>query len=279
MPYLDEAGLAYYDPKIKEWIASQPVKTIPSSLYPWTLTEKAGAVTCWPVGETPLLSTVDFMFTEIGPASGDKGPDNPSIITGVSSITVTRCETVGMDEMQYTFPLGGAFYGGTLYLATGAMTVTWTAVRIGDFQNSLQYNSANNRWEIFVTPKANYSISAICTHSIFKNGSEFTDATDGVFRWAAGNSGQWLWFKSLAATAEAFLAIYENAYVAFALATPYTVQLTPTEILSLAQSDKYTPRLNTVYTDASAVQVGYVKSPIREEFELRQAIVAQGGNV
>ena len=59
----------------------------------------------------------------------------------------------------------------------------------------------------------------------------------------------------------------------------FTIQLSPTSISALAQTDKYTPRLNTVYTDAQAVQVGYVKSPIREEFELQQAIVTQGGNI
>lgn len=63
------------------------------------------------------------------------------------------------------------------------------------------------------------------------------------------------------------------------MSDPVIAQLTPHQILSLAQTDKYTPRLNTVYTDASSVQVGYVKSPIREEFELQQAIVAQGGSV
>ena len=80
MPYLNEADLSRYDPKLKEWISAQPVKTLPSTLYPWTLTAKAGAVTCWPVGGTELKPTVDFLFSETGPASGDKGPDNPSTI-------------------------------------------------------------------------------------------------------------------------------------------------------------------------------------------------------
>ena len=44
---------------------------------------------------------------------------------------------------------------------------------------------------------------------------------------------------------------------AYAVATPFTVQLTPTQIRSLSALDKYEPRINTVYTDQEAVQVGY----------------------
>ena len=97
MPYLNEAGLAYYDPKLKEWVGDQPVKTLPSTLYPWTQTDKAGAVTCWPVGGTQLLPTVDFMFTEVPPASGDKGPENPSKIEGFNLI---HCSLIGEDLLD-----------------------------------------------------------------------------------------------------------------------------------------------------------------------------------
>ena len=69
------------------------------------------------------------------------------------------------------------------------------------------------------------------------------------------------------------------AQLVYPVKTPTAVSLTPTEILSLTQPDKYVPRLNTVYTDADAVQIVYQKNPVRDKFEKVQAIIAQGGNV
>jgi hypothetical protein len=283
MPYLNETGLSYYDPKLKEWISTQPVKTLPSSLYPWTLSEKAGAVTCWPVGGTELKPAVDFMFTETGPSSGTKGPDNPSTITGVSSITVTRCETVGVDETAYTVNLGSTYYGGTLDVASGVMTVTWEGIVFDGSETFVVGGGATYYHYAFKIQNNASSVinntTQICSHLPLSNNLNndilhfvctptqihffVPQATVSVFK-------AWLGQQKAAGT---------PLVVSYLLATPFTVQLAPTQILSLAQSDKYTPRLNTIYTDASAVQVGYIKSPIREEFELQQAIVAQGGNI
>ena len=63
------------------------------------------------------------------------------------------------------------------------------------------------------------------------------------------------------------------------LAIPYTVTLTPAEILSLTQSSVYDPRVNTVYSDAQAVQVGYLKHPSAASSDLRNAVVSLGGGV
>lgn len=439
MPYMDESGLSRYDPKLKEWISTQPVKTLPSTLYPWTLSEKAGAVAVWPVGGTPLKPTVDFMFTETGPASGDKSPSNPSTIMGVSQAVVMRgagnvieydeitpssvfsgiavgnsdgsvtfngtipsvggfvyrkngtyadnmnlalaaystflpagtykiglfiesgtftansgyCairynttaklgsgvyidnnayfnasdiisgNTVTMPEgggwytycivcgatasfsnctlrpylyvdgadisgdlvqvnTDYTLPLGDTYYGGSIDLATGVMTVTHTAIKIGDISGFTYRSDFGGCWTPATTlqPGASYTETPVCTHAIFNSGADFSSITDGVFRWGAGGTNKtWWYFKSTATTPEEFYAEYGDAYLAFKIQVPYTVQLDPVQISALAQADKYTPRLNTVYSDQEAVQVGYVKSPIREEYELTQAIVAQGGNI
>ena len=67
--------------------------------------------------------------------------------------------------------------------------------------------------------------------------------------------------------------------VAGLLKTPQTVQLTPLQLTALAQKDKYTPRINTLYTDADSIQAVYRKSLIHDEDEKVQAIVALGGSV
>ena len=432
--HLDEAHLRYYDEKLKSWASSQPVKTLPSSLYPWTLTEKAGAVTCWPVGGTELKPTVDFLFTETPPASGDKGPDNPSTITGVESVTVGRSGknimelqprlgagylnfekksdgsiriygttpsstydqvtlfpastilgtllhrgmtytasyygieeklslqvyskkpdnsythlgscSVSSNKLKFTVPdnavnvwvriqtnagntvddtvkvqielgsnatsfepcsytsatvsLGETRYGGSIDLATGVMTVTHfleqlssstnivatgfsegqSAYRVGMYLSSskerLPYpitsleGYACNSFPVVADPSVN---SAPCFG--LAGGSILTYLCLTKTMLGVGDGAA---YDAVRSAVLSFLGSHQ-VKVAGKLATPYTVQLTPTQILSLSQPDKYTPRLNTVYSDASSVQVTYVKSPIRTEFELQQAIVSQGGNI
>lgn len=431
MPYLNETGLSYYDPKLKEWISSQPVKTIPSSLYPWTLTDKAGAVTCWPVGGTELLPTVDFMFTETGPASGDKGPSNPSTISGVSEVKVTRCgknllefnkinvtasagltgatleddgalyvegTTTGaayvyfgitgsvpswavagktytasittnyehctfgvftstttnswtsqyniapgnfasfqisndtvrcMFRLQissghstnfrvylqveegttatafepyagadYAVNLGSTFYGGTIDVASGVMTVTKKYVTItnnisganalSSGETKVNFRSWPNTWGgEDVVPNEGVSPELPFGGAYYEGNDNFYVSSQGalmIYLAASRLDFSGAVDPSAPTAAEVLAAakVYCTAHplhFVLNLVTPYTISLTPTQILSLAQTDKYTPRLNTIYTDAQAVQVGYAKSPIREEFELQQAIVAQGGSI
>ena len=410
MPYLDEAGLSRYDPKLKEWISAQPAKTLPSTLYPWTLTEKAGAVACWPVGGTELKPVVDFLFTETGPAEGTKAPDNPSTITGVSSVKVTRCgnnlftypyydspQTINNVEWtvlsdgsvvangttpantrsvfrvtyekllpagtytvylnpgirnvcdsyltygsttlwgnanphtftlstpqtvscylrvamgaavdnykytpqleigsistefekgegtDYTISLGSTYYGGTVDLATGVMTVTYYAHVFDGTEAITTFTvlETNGRVEFPLDGVRPFSDDyQYCSHLVH-NASWTSDTAH--FYVNAYQSGYSAVLTAPYLTQESFRAWLAQQYangtpvkLVYRLYTPLTISLTPTQILSLTQTDKYTPRLNTIYTDASAVQVGYVKSPVREEYELQQAVVAQGGNI
>ncbi len=62
-----------------------------ASEWNWQKTKKNALVQFKPVPESDLEPVVDFMFTETPPASGEKGPSNPSTITGMSSAKVTRC--------------------------------------------------------------------------------------------------------------------------------------------------------------------------------------------
>ena len=67
--------------------------------------------------------------------------------------------------------------------------------------------------------------------------------------------------------------------IVYRLASPYTVQIDPTPIDSLPALDKTSPRINTVYTDAENVQVGYAEHPAYTEELINNAILALGGNV
>lgn len=403
-------------------------------------TEEAGAVSFWPLGGTPLEGKVKFSFKETPPASGDKGPENPSAIAGVSAINVTRCGknllrhrtdltfpykdrgitytdngdgtytangtcpsdgsadswlyfcysgttaiwrnaipiysgvgkyavsgcpsggssskylissqshtatfraidtgsgvvgTARTDEFtnlgikilkgqtvnnlvfapqieagetatefekpeydDYTIQLGNTYYGGEIDLATGVMTVT----HVG-FQPSRTYlqsstvvaTGTQNIWQIYLG-----KISSLPTNTFNYNDAAGYGGADyrcNYFQWdRTGNtksfhtSGGFVYASFEGATAEEArqncLNLYDTAVannnpltVVYPLATPYTVQLDPLQLTALTQKDKYTPRINTVYTDADSIQIRYRKSLIHDEDEKVQAIVALGGNV
>lgn len=410
-------------------------------------TEEAGAVSFWPLGGTPLEGKVKFSFKETPPASGDKGPENPSAIAGVSSIAVGKCgknllpkntvpynyygvtasynsdgclvfngsytgdvqryyantdgsslfgsivpcsmkldvtkqyklwiklvsgtisgasfsfvfgnkdhqlstsssnwsvgttlsitvpvgycdffilrtninpnivfnnavlqiqleegteitdfePPMSASEIKSSIQLGDTYYGGEIDLATGVMTVT----HVG-FQPSRTYlqsstvvaTGTQNIWQIYLG-----KISSLPANTFNYNDAAGYGGADyrcNYFQWdRTGNtksfhtSGGFVYASFEGATAEEArqncLNLYDTAVannnpltVVYPLATPYTVQLDPLQLTALTQKDKYTPRINTVYTDADSIQIRYRKSLIHDEDEKVQAIVALGGNV
>lgn len=241
MGYLNENGLARYDGLLKNWVTfkSGAVDGI-DPLLNWQKTEAASSVAFYPLPAAPLDPVVTFAFTETGPAEGEKSPTNPSTITGVSSIAVTRCETVGVDSTDYTIDLGGTFYGGSVDLSAGTMTVTHVMVEPTSLSFDISAHPAN-------------AASFLYTDTFGR-----TVTTDGNTLTITGETG---------------------GKIVYNLATPETVSLSPLQIYSLSQPDPYTPRINTVYSDQVSVQVGYPKSPQSTSTELTNAIISLGGEI
>lgn len=290
MEYLDENGLARYDGLIKNWVTfkSGTVDGV-APLLNWQKTDTAASVTCHPLPAAPIDPTVNFAFTETGPAEGTKGPDNPSTITGVSSITVTRCETVGVDSTDYVIDLNGTFYGGSVDLSAGTMTVTHKGYV---FDGSEAWSGPDDHDGI-----VSFGLSVTKANGIGSTGDQLKTMTHFPYIYSAFDKTNHFYI----AGSGTFLAVYTSVHsstkqefkewlsaqkiagtpvtLAYYLYQPYTVQLTPTQIYSLSQPDTYTPRLNTVYSDQQSVQVGYPKSPQATAVELTNAIISLGGNV
>lgn len=434
--YVDLAGLARYKSDFGAWARGALLPKDAAAAR--VRTAKAGAVSFVPVQETPLDVSVDFMFTETPPASGDKSPSNPSTITGATQVKVTRCgdnlliypyiETshtyqsglvieTGVDGSvifngaspsggttyfsvtdgsssansnnpssmilsvgetytaslvissgtiasvtdlrlmivdhdagevvaavpagssvtftatsphirarieikrditfsnvtvlpqleigsiatsfkpyygtDYTLPLGGTYYGGTLDVATGAMTVTWGARVFTGQETSFTwgvvtteaytqfYTSSQN---LYPGRKFGSGATAYCSHfNRLNNSSVHTSIGYGLY---GTTYGGYFYYLSSYTTVDDWTIFLASEYangtpvtVVYQLATPQIVQLTPTEILSLTQSSVYDPRVNTVYSDQSAVQVGYLKHPSAASADLRNALVSLGGGV
>lgn len=188
--------------------------------------EFANPCVFWPVASSPFQAWARFQYTETDPADPDaeQGPDNPSTITGLSSISVVHCKTEGVSETSYAVSLGGTYYGGEIDLATGVMTVTYASV-----------SPASGTVDISSAPAA----------------LPFTYA-DTYGRLIETDDGETLTLQDGAPT---------GGFVVYELATPYTVQLTALPAMTTlpAGADKFELTQNTLYssTDGVELQAGY----------------------
>ena len=179
---------------------------------------------------------------------------NPQIVIGD---TESSFESPIYDD--YTISLGDTYYGGSLDVATGVMTVTHTMYDIG---NAMTNYSTSNEIFYFDALKVSLSSLPVCESFVYHaQTSTFTELPDGQFmpHVAANPATQtrWIFRASNYSTVDAFKTAFAGKKLVYQLATPFTVQLTPTQIRSLPALDKYEPRINTIYTDQEAVQVGY----------------------
>ena len=297
MSIVSNSNLERYVGKQKEWAENRYDLAVGCN---YQLTEKAGEVSFYPTGNSLLDCTVNFMFTETPPVSGEKNPDNPSTITGVNSLTVTRGHVRGILENNYIVNLGDTYYGGSVDLATGLITMTWAGEQVTAFTSTSTIYDSTVSFILFSEYYHKGNVSDISSllfcnrfqsiYSVYdvdccrftgdpkyqqQNGVGFFISksrldTSGAVDPSSPTKAEYL------SAANAWLQNYP-VFIAYKLATPQTIQLSPISISALAQQDKYTPRLNTVYSTGTSVQVGYRKSPIREEYEIQQAIASLGG--
>lgn len=169
----------------------------------------------------------------------------------------------------YSINLGDTYYGGSIDLNSGLMTVTWYANTFNGTE--LWYLSSEDGVNQFLLGSEEPSLrgmssiinnnTRICSHFSTLNGSVVADTW-----WTWANLRRVSFDKSstempdLESWKSWVASEYEAGHpltIAYQLYEPFTVQLTPQQIFSLSQSDKYKPRTNTVYTDVASVQVGY----------------------
>jgi hypothetical protein len=201
-----------------------------------------------------------------------------NISVGSSPTPYTPCE-----GNTYTIPLGDTYYGGYVDSERGVLVKEWEEVVL----------DGTERWDNFngVIPYTqmtlpSYGISAVdcilCT-----NYTSALIATYGVvtINPAAKNR---LIVRPTAEQAFSGITDFKSwlaaqyaagtpVKVAYKLVTPVEIPLSNLpKILSLPQSDRYTPKLNTVCSGQGSVDVGYSKSPIQEHNDLTAAIIELG---
>ena len=191
---------------------------------------------------------------------------------------------------DYTVNLGNTYYGGSVDLSTGIMTVTLGARVFTGQETSFTwgvgtteaytqfYTSSQN---LYLGRKSGSGAVAYCSHfDRLNNSSVHTNIGYGLY---GTTYGGYFYYLSSYTTVDDWTNFLASEYangtpvtVVYQLATPYTVKLTPTQIYSLSQSNPYSP--NTVYSDQQSVLVRYPKSPIVSGSELDDAILSLGGD-
>lgn len=249
---------------------------------------------------SPLQSSVYGCFIEI---NNGAVIDNVTIYPQLElGSTATEYEPFVLDSCIVS--LNGTYYGGTLDAASGVMTVTWAKGMISD-------NVVNIDETLSLTNTICCAVSTSFYHYGNMSDSEnylicdkfpslYGNGDTEHIRGTGSPSNQSLYFNiyinksrldfsgavdpanptkaEKISAMNAWLranpvAVYAKRFI------PQTVQLTPTQILSLTQSSDYDPRVNTVYSDQQAVQVGYLKHPSAASADLRNALVSLGGGV
>lgn len=218
------------------------------------------AVTCHPVASYPLgvVSRIDA----VQQGSGDPSPENVRPINGWDAVNLNQSNDGGKEKI-YTAALPETIYGGELDWNTGVLTVNNKLLTFNGTENFEAYSYTNGFFLIIPDVKkilenkyvSNFNCSHFTAKAFYKNGY-FQDASDAfaqeaggtrniAFRKSGVEKGDIISFKNWLA---AQYAAGTPVQLRYELETPYTIQLTPQQIIALSG-------VNTLYTDSGDTSV------------------------
>lgn len=223
-------------------------------------TETGNTVTCSPVDGSPLYVVSDITAVQEG--EGDPSPENIRPISGWDSATLY----VGTNEYSKDFP--ETVYGGMLDWSTGVLTVTWVKA---DLSQPYYYPTGGNgvRFHSALDDNYNKNTTALCSHGLvvenfFTHGFILGADADNNNVYAIGLLDD-LGLSSI----EEYKTWAESNTIELYYKTniPYTIQLTPAQILAISG-------LNTIYCDTGDVTVTGYEDPRHTVAQLTSRIAA-----
>lgn len=197
-------------------------------------------VTCNPVAGYPLH--VVSQITPVQEGEGDPTPDNVRPISGWTEATLTHNDT------PITLSFGQIVYGGELDWTTGVLTVTWKEADLNDPHfyptggNGIRFDNALDGKYLGGEGLCNYG----------KIGTRFTSGTVLLGTSPGVSSVYFVGLLDLLglSSVEEYIqwAQTNKITIIYKTQNPFTVQLTPQEILALSGT-------NTIYTDTGDTTV------------------------
>ena len=200
------------------------------------------------------ISTKITMFP-MQSGSGDPSPTNVRPITGRTSVKLDIKDSEQVTQDEITISFGQTVYGGTVDLETGVLTVDRGYYRATTDKNWAQGGSQTSAgfYRYYITPipamKNGSNQNGLCDK--LPTGSVSSQVVAAVF----GYGNQSINILSTATTINDFKAELTNTYggyldLVYPLATPTTIQLTPSEVQLLKGA-------NTVWTDGDTIELTY----------------------
>lgn len=200
------------------------------------------------------MPKLEVAIEPVQEGSGDPSPENIRPIIGWDEVNVTVADdtTDPTTENVYTIDLDGTRYGGKMDLVSGVMTVDRVGVDLGSLSWS---GSVENKHFYASLNSLPYDKSRgneiIC--SCYKNDGGVTTAPyyggNGTFRWWASTSTAWEIYiddETGYASFDAFKTAISGQILCYPLATPLTIQLSPTVVKSLRG-------MNNVFADTGNI--------------------------
>lgn len=180
-----------------------------------------------------ILNSCVINLEPVQSGSGTPSPDNVRPITGHSSVEVDVTDA-DSNTTQYTISLGQTVYGGTLDAVSGVLTVTHELVTYNGSESwgrnatyGLYYVSVASKYQKSQTPIAN-----IFEGLSPQTASDLSTKTDCFSLW---NTLGGINVNADYPDVDSFKSFLSsnNMTVAYELATPLTIQLTPQQIETL----------------------------------------------
>ena len=190
---------------------------------------------------------IERLVVNIQPVQGGSGTPSPSNVRSISGHSTVNV-TIGADRRAMN--LGGTYYGGTLDLLTGVLTVTLAAVDMG----TLTYERESNAYARYIAELPQTAVSGTRTgyclcecYETLTAGQSISTSTDKKAYLA---SARLYVHEHSISTAAAFKASVSGRLFVYRLATPQTYQLDPQTIRALTGRQ-------TVSTDAGSIDITY----------------------
>ena len=164
------------------------------------------------------------------------------------------------NEQTYTIAFGQTVYGGVLDVTRGKLTVTWKGVDMGTLAwVKIGMGGGRSGFRATLptmtpTPAATVKINALCEAYEIKNGNDVYLGNVGLAGWGVNTHDIAVYDDTLeSGSGIDFQNAMDNIYLAYELATPFDIDLTP-EVISAVVGT------NNVFADCGQTTVKYLKA-------------------
>lgn len=218
-----------------------------NAIYKQTLSNLPQPIATFTGADAPIDS-LKASIEGVQSGSGDPSPSNIRPISGWSSAIITNKDDLTDPTVMrtVTIPFGQTVYGGMLNVSTGELTILYALIDMGDM--TWTYQSTNTRFvssdiqSLSKYPSSNDNPSNIMCSSYANN--SYRDYTDKQI--AQSNTGNVFVKDSSYTDGTTFKTAMDGIQLVYELATPQTIQLTPTQVRTLLGN-------NNVFADCGEV--------------------------